>query len=54
MNGKVRAEVTIAADASEEAVRELVLGLDEVHKWIDGKPVKKFIYIPMKIISVVV
>lgn len=54
VNGKVRAEVTIAADASEDTVKDLVLGLEEVQKWIDGKPVKKFIYIPKKIISIVV
>lgn len=54
VNGKVRAEVTIATDASEETVKDLVLGLEEVQKWIGGKLVKKFIYIPKKIISVVV
>lgn len=53
VNGKVRAEVTIAVDTGEDVVREQVLGLAEVEKWIEGKPIKKFIYIPKKIISVV-
>jgi leucyl-tRNA synthetase len=54
VNGKVRAEITISVDADEASVRTAVLALDEVKKWIDGKEIKKFIYVPKKIISVVI
>jgi leucyl-tRNA synthetase len=54
VNGKVRAEAEIAYDATEDQVREMVLQLPEIIKWMEGKEVKKFIFIPKKIISIVV
>ncbi len=53
VNGKVRAEITIAKDAVESDVKNMVLELPEVSKWLEGKAVKKFIYIPGKIVSIV-
>jgi leucyl-tRNA synthetase len=54
INGKVRAQIQIAIDAPESQVQERVLLLPEVLKWLEGKKIKKFIYIPKKIISIVV
>lgn len=54
VNGKVRAEITIPVDVSEEAVRAQVLAIPEIQKWMEGREPKKFIYIPKKIISIVV
>ncbi len=54
VNGKVRAEIEIAHDAIEAEVQEKVLGIPEIIKWVEGKEIKKFIYIPKKIISIVV
>jgi len=54
VNGKVRAEITLALDAKEHEVRDRVVSIPEVMKWIDGKEIKKFIYIPGKIISIVI
>ncbi len=53
VNGKVRGEVTIAVDADQETVEALVAQNENVQKHITG-PIKKFIYIPGKIISIVV
>jgi leucyl-tRNA synthetase len=53
VNGKVRAEVTISHDATEESVRNLVMQIPEIIKWIDGEDIRKFIFIPKKIISIV-
>lgn len=53
VNGKVRAEVQIAHDATEEEVKGLVMELPEIIKWLEGKEVKKFIYVPKRIISIV-
>lgn len=54
VNGKVRAEIEIAVDEPTESVQEKVLAIPEIKKWIDGKEIKKFIYVPGKIISIVV
>lgn len=54
VNGKVRAEIEIAVDTSEDDVKARVLAIPEIQKWMDGKEMKKFIYIPKKIISIVV
>ena len=54
INGKVRAEISLAADEPETSVKEKVMALPEVIKWLEGKEPKKFIYIPGKIISIVV
>ncbi len=54
VNGKVRAELTIPVDADEASVRAQVLEISEITKWIDGKEIKKFIYVPSKIISIVI
>ena len=53
INGKLRAEVELSADSTEEAVRQHVLSEEEVIKWIDGKEIKKFIYVPGRIINIV-
>lgn len=54
VNGKVRAEIEIAQDATETDVKNRVLQIPDIIKWMDGKEIKKFIYIPKKIISIVV
>ncbi len=54
INGKVRTEIVIAQTEDELSVKEKVLALPEVIKWLEGKEPKKFIYIPGKIISIVV
>lgn len=54
VNGKVRAEIELALDATETDVEEKVMQMPEIIKWTEGKTVKKFIFIPKKIISIVV
>jgi leucyl-tRNA synthetase len=54
INGKRRAEIEISPEAEENEVREKVLEIEEVKKWVEEKKIKKFIYIPGKIISVIV
>lgn len=54
VNGKVRATITLAPDATEEEARELTLANENIQKWLDGKEIKKFIYVPGRIISLVV
>ena len=54
INGKVRAEITIPADADSVSVKELTLMNEDVQKWLEGKDIKKFIYVPGRIINIVV
>jgi len=53
VNGKVRAEIKIAKDAAEAEARELAAASENVQKFLDGKEVKKFIYVPGRIINFV-
>lgn len=54
VNGKIRARVTVDAEISEEDLKALVLEQENVKKWVDGKPLKKFVYVKGRIVSVVV
>lgn len=54
VNGKVRDSIEIAADATEDSVKALVLASEKVQKWLEGKTPKKVIYIKGKLVSVVV
>jgi leucyl-tRNA synthetase len=54
MNGKKRAEVTIARDAGKEPIEAAVLALDAVQKELAGRSPKKIIIVPQRIVNVVV
>lgn len=53
INGKKRAELTIARSAGEAEVREAVLALDAVKAALGGNPPKKVIVVPLRIVNVV-
>jgi leucyl-tRNA synthetase len=53
VNGKVRAKITVAADASKETVEALGLNDEHVVKFTEGKTIRKVIYIPGKILNIV-
>ncbi|RRO10897.1 leucine--tRNA ligase [Pectobacterium aquaticum] len=54
VNGKVRGKITVAADASEEQVRERAAQEPLVAKYLDGVTVRKVIYVPGKLLNLVV
>jgi leucyl-tRNA synthetase len=53
INGKKRADVTVARDAKAPEVEAAVLALDAVQKALDGKRPKKVIVVPQRIVNVV-
>ena len=53
VNGKVRAKITIAADATKEQVEITGLAEQNVQQHIDGKTVRKVIYIPGRLLNIV-
>jgi len=54
VNGKVRGRVTLSVKASENEAREAALAADGVSPYTSGKTIKKFIYVPGKIVNLVV
>jgi leucyl-tRNA synthetase len=53
INGKKRAEVTVARNATNSVIEAAVLALDAVKRALDGKPPKKVIVVPQRIVNVV-
>ncbi len=54
VNGKVRDEIEIAPDISEEEVKEIALSSKAVKAFVGDQSVKKFIYISGKIVNIVI
>ncbi|MFT5314458.1 MAG: leucyl-tRNA synthetase [Candidatus Krumholzibacteriia bacterium] len=54
VNGKLRAQMAIAADADPEDVKKSALALENVQTWTEGKTIVKTIYVPDKLVSIVV
>jgi leucyl-tRNA synthetase len=54
VNGKVRDKVEVEASISEEKAKELALSREKIKKWIKGKEIKKVIFVPRKLINIVV
>jgi leucyl-tRNA synthetase len=54
VNGKVRGRVTVSRGASEARVIELALQDEAVKKFVDGKQVRKTIYVPDRLLNLVV
>ncbi len=53
-NGKMRFQLTLAADLDKKAIEEAVLANEQTLKYVDGKPIKKVIVVPGKIINIVI
>ena len=54
INGKRRAEISVAADMPAAEVEKIALANEDVIKFLAGQPVKKLIVVPGRIINVVV
>ena len=54
INGKVRGKVTVPSDISEEDIKVKVREIDNVKRYLDGSTIVKEIYIPKKLISIVI
>ncbi len=53
VNGKKRADVTVARDAGDRDVEAAVLALEGVQRALGGRPPKKVIVVPQRIVNVV-
>jgi leucyl-tRNA synthetase len=53
INGRKRADVTVARDAGEADIENAVLALEAVQRALEGKRPKKVIIVPQRIVNVV-
>jgi leucyl-tRNA synthetase len=54
VNGKVRAELAVAAETTQEQIIEQAKTNEKVRGYIEGKEIRKSIYVPGKLVSFVV
>lgn len=54
INGKPRTTINIALDATQEQVEKIILSNQIVQKWLEGNPPKKIIYVPAKMVNIVI
>jgi len=54
INGKLRGKFEVAADSTEDQLKEIVLADDKIRQWVADKPVRKFIYVQGKLVNIVV
>jgi len=54
INGKLRDQIKVPADISEKDAKKLTMESEKIKKWIDGKEIRKIIFVKGKLINVVV
>ena len=54
VNGKVRGEITVARNADQDEVIKMAMGDSKIAGYLDGKSILKEIYIPNKLINLVI
>ncbi|MCC8198749.1 MAG: leucine--tRNA ligase [Tannerellaceae bacterium] len=53
-NGKARYNIELPADATKEEAEAAALGHESAEKWLQGKEPKKIIFVPKKIVNIVI
>ncbi len=54
INGKKRSEIELAVGLPNEEIEQQARALPDIIKWIDGKPIRKVIIVPDKMINIVI
>jgi leucyl-tRNA synthetase len=54
VNGKVRDHITVAVDAEAEDVKAMALSSENTQKFLDGKKPRQVIYVPGRLVNIVV
>ena len=54
INGKKRDELQVAKDTPKDELEQLALASDRAQKFMDGKPAKKVIVVPGRLVNIVV
>ena len=53
VNGKVRAQISVPADADKSAVQAEAMAQDNVQRFLEGVTVRKVIVVPGKLVNIV-
>jgi leucyl-tRNA synthetase len=54
VNGKLRDRISMVMDADEEMVRETAVSAQGVQRYVNGKPIRKVIIVPNKLVNIVI
>ena len=54
VNGKLRSKFSVATDTDEETIKQIAIGDERIEKFIDGRDIKKVIYVKGKLVNIVV
>lgn len=54
VNSKIKAKIYLPADANAEEARKVALDNAEVAAAVDGKAIKKFIFVPKRLINIII
>jgi len=54
VNGKLRGKIKVAVNASRGSIEQAALASPEVRKFMDGKPARKVVVVPGRLVNVVV
>ena len=54
MNGKLRSKVMVPPGISEDALKAAALADERIKSLIEGKPIRKVIVVPGKLVNIVV
>ena len=54
VNGRVRARLQVPVDTSEDSAKAAALANDNVEKYIKGKEIVKIVYVPGRLVNIVV
>jgi leucyl-tRNA synthetase len=50
----VRGRITVSADESDDRIKELALAEERSARFVEGKKVEKVVYVPRKLVNIVV
>jgi leucyl-tRNA synthetase len=53
VNGKLRGQIEVPVDAEREAIEQAAQTEPNVQRFIDGKPIRKIVVVPGKLVNLV-
>lgn len=54
VNGKLRGKMEVPVDLQEEAIKQQALAEPKIQSWTSGKPVRNVIYVPGRLVNIVI
>ncbi|MCI0529111.1 MAG: leucine--tRNA ligase [Nitrospira sp.] len=54
VNGKLRGKMEVAVDLQEEVIKQQALADPKIQSWTSGKPVRNVIYVPGRLVNIVI